>query len=133
MDTADLREGVYDHLVSTITDVGGRVFWEYTTPADTEKPLLEMAFVGDLPSINSPLGMFIQLEILVFGEEGDILSLDPIADSVVSNLHNTNVTTPKGRVIRPEYKRDSRFDWWNETLKANIIRLKFWIPTDFWT
>jgi len=133
MDYADLRKGIYDHLVANIAAVAGRVYAEWSANADSVKPFLEFAFAGELPSINTPLGMWMQLEVLVYGAEGSYMTLDPIADAVISTLHKQDVVTDDGRTIRPEYWRDARIDTWDETLKAAVIRLKFLIPTDFWT
>jgi len=133
MDSADIRKGLYNHLVANVPQVSGRVFWEYTASAETVKPFLEMAFMSDIPSVNTPLGMFIRLEVLVVGEEANIIALDPIADMIVSIMHKQDVMTPDLRVIVPEYRRDSKFDFWYEILRASAIRLEFWIPTDFWT
>ena len=91
-----------------------------------------MAFIGELPSPNK-CALHMQLEVLVIGDPSDILTLDPIADTVVSVLHHQPITCPTGRVTELDYIRDSRFDIWIEQLNACGIRLKFWIPTDFWT
>jgi len=131
MDYGDIRHGLYDYLVAEIAEVGGRVFWEWTAPADTEKPLIEIAFLGEIPSPNK-CAMNQQLEVLVFGEKSNILALDPVADHVVSALHHQAVATPDGRTTLPEYVRDSRMDIWSERLNACGIRIKFLIPTDFW-
>jgi len=132
MDYADLREAVYNHLCTNVPAVSNRVFWSYTAPKNTERPYLVMYFTGELPSINTYCGVWMQFDVLCFGEEANILSLDPIADLVVSSLHKTDITTPLGRTIRPEYNRDSRVDYWDEDSRSNVIRLKFWIPTDLW-
>ena len=138
MEYADLREGIYDALCSipAIQDSSsppvGKVFWEWTALADTEKPFLEMAFIGELPSSNK-CALHMQLEVLVIGEPSDILSLDPIADDVVSLLHHQPIATPGGRTLELCYVRDSRFDLWIEQLSACGIRLKFLVVTDFWT
>lgn len=139
MDYADVREGLYDHLCMYITEVQDsssppkcKVFWEWTAPADIQKPYIEIAFMGELAPVNG-CAVWMQLEVLVFGEESNILAIDPIADHVVSSLHNQDVITPDGRTIRPKYVRDSRMDFWVETPRANGIRLKFLIPSDFWT
>jgi len=113
--------------------VSGRVFWQYTAPGDTAKPFLEFGFIGDAPSVNTPVGMFVRFEVFVLGEESNILAMDPIADAVITCLHDTQVTTPLGRTMIPEYRRDGRMDFWVEAERANIIRLQFWIPSDFWT
>lgn len=131
MDYADLREAIYDALCAEVPAVGDRVFWGWTAPADTQKPFLEISFLGELPSDN-PCGTWMQLEVLVIGEESNILALDPIADTVGHALHNMRIPTPDGRAIRPEQTRDARIDGWSESLRANIIRLKFLIPTDVW-
>jgi len=131
MDYADLREAIYNELAVGITDVGNRVFWSHTAPADTEKPFLEIAFLGELPSM-TPLGTMMQVEVLCLGEESNIMGLDPIADAVVSVLDGPEIVTPDGRVITLEYWNDSRIDGWSEELRANVIRLKFILPTDAW-
>jgi len=138
MQYADLREGIYDALctIPAIQDSSsppvGKVFWEWTAPADTEKPFLEMAFIGELPSINK-CAMHMQLEVLVIGDPSDILAIDPIADLVVSTLHHQPIATPAHRTLELCYVRDSRFDLWIEQLSACGIRLKFLVVTDFWT
>jgi hypothetical protein len=133
MDYADLREAIHGHLVTNVPAVGGRVWWGWTAPSDAQKPFLLMTFTGELPSVNTPLGLFLQYDVLAVGVEADILSLDPVADAVVTALHEVDIVTGAGRVIRSEYKRDARMDMWSQDLMANIIRLKFWLPTDFWT
>lgn len=133
MNYADLREGIYNWLCTKVPAVASRVFWGWTAPSDTTKPYLEMSFVGELPQVNNPCGLFMQLEVLVFGDESDILAIDPIADLVVSSLHRQSVTTPAARVIKPQYVNDSRIDFWDESSRSNVIRTKFIIPTDFWT
>ena len=133
MDYADIRVGIYNHLVAEILTVGGRVFWGWVASAETEKPFLSMEFTGEVPSMNTPVGSFMMYDVLVIGEEGNVLAIDPIADSVVSALHEINVTTPDGRIIRSEYRRDARADYWIEDLRGQAIRLAFWLPTDFWT
>ena len=138
MQYADLREGIYDALctIPAIQDSSsppvGKVFWEWTAPADTEKPFLEMAFIGELPSLNK-CAMHMQLEVLVIGDPSNILAIDPIADDVVSLLHHQPITTPAHRTLELCYVRDSRFDLWIEQLSACGIRLKFLVVTDFWT
>jgi hypothetical protein len=133
MDYADIREGLYEHLCTEIPAVGDRVFWGYTAPADTEKPFLVMTFMGELPSLNTPLGTFMQFTVDVFGEEGNIIAIDPIADDVVAAIHQVDITTPDGRIIRGEYRRDARTDFWSETFRASVISNRFLLPTDFWT
>jgi len=131
MDYADLRHGVFDELVAQVAAVGGRVFWQHTAPADTVKPFLEIAFLGELPSL-TPLGTMMQVEVLCLGEEANIMGLDPVADAVITALDGPEITTPDGRTITLEYWNDSRIDGWSEELRANIIRLKFILPTDAW-
>ena len=137
IDYADLREGIYDALctIPAIQDSSspsnGKVYWEWCAPADTVKPFLEMAFIGELPSPNK-CALHMQLEVLVIGEPSDILSLDPLADLVISTLHHQQIVCPTGRITELCYVRDSRFDLWIEQLSACGIRLKFVIPTDFW-
>jgi hypothetical protein len=110
------------------------VFWEWTAPADTEKPLIEMAFLGELPSLSAGhCAHHMQLEVLVIGEPSNILELDPIADAVVSALHHQTVTCPSGALFSPRYLRDSRIDMWIEAVQGNAIRLKFWVPMPFTT
>lgn len=133
MDYADLRTAIYDHLVAEIIEVGGRVFWGWTADADTEKPFLVMMMIGESPSINTPLGLFMTVEILTVGEQGNILAIDPIADHVISALHQVDINTPDGRTIRLEYRRESRIDFWSEELRGNVIDSRFTLPTDFWT
>ena len=131
MDYADLREAVFDELVAQVAAVAGRVFWGHTAPADTLKPFLEIAFLGELPSA-TPLGTMMQVEVLCLGEESNIMGLDPVADAVVTALDGPQITTPDGRTITLEYWNDSRIDGWSEELRANVIRLKFILPTDAW-
>lgn len=132
MDYADLRVGIRNQLVTEIAAVGGRVFWGWTASAETEKPLLTMSFKGEVPSMNTPCGMWMMYDVLVIGEEGNVLAIDPIADAVVDALHKVDVTTPDGRIIRSEYRRDARIDYWIEELRGQAIRLAFWLPTDLW-
>jgi len=132
MNYADVREGIYNHLVAEITEVAGRVYWYWTAPADSPKPLIEFALIGEVPALNPCLALM-QMEVLVMGEPSDILALDPIADAVVAALHQQPVTTPLGHVGRPQYVRDSRIDTWIEKLNACAIRLKFLLPSGFWT
>jgi hypothetical protein len=139
MDRADLREAIYDQICSLVPAIWGtgspaecNVFWGWTAPGDTEKPFIVLTFTGDIPSINTPCGMFIQFDVDLIGDEGNIMNLDPIADDIVSILHQTDITTPTGRIIRPEYRRDSRNDYWSEDFRANVIHMRFLLPTDFW-
>ena len=133
MEYSDLRLAIYNQLCTTIPAVSNRVYWGWVAKADTVKPYLIISFTGELPSLNTPLGSFMQFDVLAVGVQGGILSLDPIADDVVTALHNVDITTPAGRIIRCEYRRDARIDFWSEQLNGNLIRLKFWLPTDFWT
>lgn len=140
MDYTDLRTALYDHICFCVPGIHTtdsppvcKVFWGWVAPGDTEKPFIVLTFTGDLPSINTPLGMFIQFDVDIFGQEGNILNIDPIADDVVSCLHQTDIVTPDGRIIRPEYRRDARVDYWSEDFRANVIHLRFLLPTDFWT
>jgi hypothetical protein len=138
MDYADLREAIYDQLclIPALLDTGspqkGKVFWAWTAPADTPKPYAFISFTGDVPSARTPCGMFVTFDVCVVGEEADILNLDPVADDVLDALHQVDIVTPKGRIIRCEYRRDARVDYWAEDIRANVIRLAFWLPTDFW-
>ncbi len=132
MNRSDIRKGIYDHLVASIPDVEERVFWNWTAPADSPKPLLEMGFLSDVRSFNNPAGIFLRLEVIVVGPEGDFLGIDKIADDVFAALHHVNILTDEGRNIRPEYRGGSRYDFWYESLKGNAIRQEFWIPSDLW-
>ena len=131
MDYADLREAVEIELKAQVPAVANRVFWSHTAPADTVKPFLEIAFLGELSGI-TPKGTMMQVEVLCLGEEANIMGLDPVADTVISALDGPQITTPDGRTITLEYWNDSRIDGWSEELRANIIRLKFILPTDAW-
>jgi len=140
LDYADIREAIYDQLCTNVTGIHDsssppvcKVFWGWTAPADTEKPFIVLTITGTLPSLNTPLGMFIQIDVDVFGGEGNILDIDPVADEVISALHNQSFTTPTGKVIRPEFRRDTRVDSWSEEFRANVIHMRFMIPTDLWT
>jgi hypothetical protein len=139
MNYGDIREGIYNALctIPAIQDTGsppkGKVYWEWTAPADTVKPFLEMAFIGEVPSMNAgKCAHHMQLEVLCFGQPSNILDLDPVADAVVTLLNDKPILTPAGRTIVCNYIRDSRFDAWVEQLSASMIRLKFIIPTDLW-
>jgi len=129
MDTADLREAIYNQITA---NVSAGVYWAWTAPADTAKPYVTIAFQGDIGSARSPYGMFKRVEIMIYGDEGSIMSLDPIADAIVQCLHKRDITTPDGRTIRLEYRRDSYFDFWDEATRSAAIRLSFWLPTDLW-
>ena len=133
MDIADIRTGIYNHLCTQVTAVSNRVYWAYSAPADTTLPCLIMSMGEDMASINSPKGMFSQVHVSALGKEGSIHLLDPVVDAVVKALHKVAITTPDGRKIYPEYRRDSRFEAWDEDFKANVITVSFVIPTDFWT
>lgn len=134
MDYQDIRYGIRNALatipaIQTGSPPQGKVFWEWTAPADTPKPFLEMAFDGELPSATGgDCAMHMQLEVLCFGDPGSIHNLDPIADAVVTLLNDKPIVTPLGAYLRPKYARDSRFDAWVEQLNASMIRLKFIIP-----
>ena len=136
MDYADLREGIRLELctIPAIQDTSsppeGKVFREWTADADTPIPFLEFALTGELPSPNK-CALHMQLEVLCF--DSPDTTLDQLADDVVSLLHHQPITTPAGRTTKLDYIRDSRMDIYSETLKAWGIRLKFLIPTDFWT
>ena len=140
MDYGDLREGIYDAICTGVPQVWDtssppkcKVFWGWTAPGDTPKPFITMNFAGELaPANGNKCGLFMQLDIEVYGEESNILAIDPIADLVVSVLHQQPIITPLGRTIYLKYVRDARFDAWSEELRASMIRLKFLLPTDFW-
>ena len=132
MDNADIRKAIWQELTDNITTVTA-IKTGYTPSAEQTKPYLVIDFTGELPNINSPKGMFITFDVLAIGEAGDMLTIDALADSVVSTLHNTDITTSTGNIIRPEYRRDGRFDYWSEALQASVIRTAFWLPVDFWT
>jgi len=132
MEYSDLREGIYNHLVANVAAVGNRVFWGWTAPADSVKPFLTMSFAGELPSATgNKCALLMQLDVEVFGDESNILAIDPVADDVVRALA-LPVTTPAGRTIQLDYVRDARFDAWSEALRASMIRLKFVLPSDLW-
>lgn len=134
MDTADLRLGVRNQLVTELMGsppLVTNVYWTDTAPADTELPFLVMGFLEDMPAMN-PHGMFKQVEVLVVGEPQQVHNLEPIADQVIAALHDIYITTPGGRRIRLKYQRDSWLEFYSETLKATVIRLKFSLPTDLW-
>lgn len=137
MDYHDIREAIRSALatipaIQAGSPLAGKVYWEWTAPADTVKPWLEMAFDGELPSLTAGhCALHMQLEVLVFGEAGGYHTIDPIADAVVTLLHHQNITTATGKIICPEYIRDSRFDAYVDQLKASVIRLKFLIPLPF--
>jgi hypothetical protein len=141
MDYADIREGIHDHLCNCVAGIDDassppvcKVFDEWTAPADTEKPFLEMAFLGEIPTVNrSKCAHHMQLEVLVMGEEYNIIAIDPIADNVVSCLHHQSVVCPSGARYEPQYIQDSRMDGHNQQLNASVIRLLFWIPVPFTT
>lgn len=136
MNYQDIRYGIRNAL-ATIPAIQagsppqGKVFWEWTAPADTPKPWLEMELDGDIPSLNS-CAYHIGLEVLCFGDMGSIHNLDPIADAVVTLLNDQPILTPAGRYLRPKYLRDSRFPSFVNQLNASVIRLKFIIPTDLY-
>jgi len=136
MDYADLREGIYDALCSipAIQDSGsppqGRVFREWVADADTEKPFLEFAFIGEIAPPNK-CALFMQVEVLCFGDPDH--TLDKLADDVVSLLHHQPVVMPSGAISELCYIRDSRMDIWSEALNAHGVRLKFWLPSRFYT
>lgn len=73
-----------------------------------------------------------QLDVEVYGDESNIMDIDPVADLVVSVLMQP-ITTSGGRILELEYVKDGRVDMWSEDLRASMIRLKFLIATDFWT
>jgi hypothetical protein len=132
MEYSDIRKAFYNQLNTEITEVTAvRSGW--VPKADIDKPYLVVEFAGELPSINTHVGIWMQIDVLIVGMEGDFLTMDDIADHVVRVLHKVDITTEAGRIIRPEYKRDSRVDYWSEDLNASVIRVRFWLPTDFWT
>lgn len=133
MDYADLRSALAIHIKAQVPEVGNRLHSTWAGKADEVKPFLVMQFTGDLPSINTPKGLFMGIDVLVIGEEGNILAIDVIADKIVTELHKVDITTPDGRTIVVEYRRDARIDFWIEEVNGLAIRLAFWMPTDFWT
>ena len=124
MNYADVRVAIFNALET----LGNEVYWGWTAPKDAERPYITMSFTGEVPSINIPCGKFAQLEVLVFGEEANILQIDPIADAIIDLLDKQVLDTPSGGNVRPEYRRDSRGDWWDEESRSNVIRISFWIP-----
>lgn len=130
MDYSDIRYGLWSHLCTQITAVSSRVFWGWTAPADTPKPYITMSFSGELPSTNS-CALFQQLDVEVYGDESNIMAIDPVADAIVTALR-LPITTPKGKNLELDYLRDARFDAWNEELRVSMIRVRFLIPSDLW-
>ena len=134
MQYADLREGIYDALCSipAIQDSSsppqGKVFREWVADADTEKPFIEFAFIGEIPSPNK-CALHMQVEVLCFGDPDHVL--DQLADDVVSLLHHQPVVMPSGAISKLCYMRDSRLDIYSDNLKAWGVRLKFWLPSQF--
>lgn len=133
---SDLREGIYNELctIPAIWDSSsppqGKVFREWVADADTEKPFLEFSFMGEIASLNK-CALFMQVEVLCFGDPDH--ALDQLADDVVSLLHHQPVVMPSGAISKLCYTRDSRMDIWSEELKAHGVRLKFWLPSQFYT
>lgn len=131
MDYADLRTGIHERLCADV-DVGNRVFNGWVAPADTEKPFAIFSFIGELPSVNTHVGMWQQVEVVILGEESSYATIDPIADSVINALDENYIYTPDGRRIFLQYVRDARFDTYVSSHNAAAIRMKFILPTDFW-
>lgn len=140
MDYADCRHGIFDALCAGVPYVWDsssppncKVFWGWTAPADTVKPFITMEFGGELaPVSGNKCGLFMQVDIEVYGEESNILAIDPIADLVITVLHQVPITTPKGKTLYLKYQPTARFDAWSETLRASMIRLKFLLASDRW-
>jgi hypothetical protein len=130
MNYAEVRGGIAKYLSDNVTDVDGRVKQSWANAGDIEKPFVVFSFLGELPSADNHLGVWMQLEVNVAGVEGSFTPLDVIADQIVGLLHNQVITTTTGN-FRPEFWRDSRIDYWNQELKLNVIRLKFTIPGRF--
>ena len=89
-----------------------------------------MSFSGELPSVNS-CALFQQLDVEVYGDESNIMAIDPVADAIVTALR-LPITTPRGKNLELDYLRDARFDAWNEELRVSMIRVRFLIPSDLW-
>jgi hypothetical protein len=129
MDYADVREGLYTALC-TIPAVGSRVFRGWTAPADTPKPLIEFTFDGEIPSINK-CTLHMGIEIVCYGDPDH--ALDILADDIVSLLDEQPFVTPLGNTPELQYTRDSHQDIYSDNLKSWGIRLKFWLPSQYWT
>ena len=132
MDLKDLRYAIQEELKSNATLVSGRVFATFTAPAGGDKPYLEVGIIGELPAVN-PHGMFYQLEVLCIGDPVDRLLLDDVADQVITLLHDVHLTSPDGRVFYCTYTRDGRVDQFSNDVNGLVTRLKFLVPSDFWT
>ncbi|MCK9600914.1 MAG: hypothetical protein M0R06_17870 [Sphaerochaeta sp.] len=124
---AELRKAIRDHLAAEITEVDERIFNGFTAPADTPKPYLVIEMSGEVPSTSNSRRGWARFDVLSIGNEGDYLSLDPIADAVVVALDQQSVVLETG-TMRPEHKRDSRIDMWIAEVNGTAIRDQFWIP-----
>lgn len=140
MDYADLRYAIWEQICNNVPQIldsasppNCRCFWGWAAPADTAKPFITMEFGGELAPVNgNKCGLFMQVDIEVYGEEANILAIDPIADLVVTVLHQVPITTPDGRTLYLKYQPTARFDAWSESLRASMIRLKFTFASDRW-
>lgn len=132
MDTADIRIGIYNQLTGSVSAVNNRVFWAYTAPADTPKPFIYLT-ISTSSSLLNPLGMFYVLRVYVLGQEGTAHVIDDVADDVVGALHKVDISTPEGSTICPVFDRDSRFEDWNENVRAHIVGLSFTVPVSIRT
>ena len=88
MDYADLREAIWQQICTGVPQIWDtssppkcKCFWGWTAPADTPKPFIVMNFAGELaPASGNPCGLFMQVDVEVYGEEANIMAIDPIAD-----------------------------------------------------
>lgn len=136
MDYDDVRIGLYNALctipaIQAGSPLQGKVFREWVTPADTQPPFLEYAFLGEVPPVNSKCAIHMGFEVLCFGAPDT--ALDKLADAVVTLLHHKAITCPSGKIYEPQYTRDSRMDIYNDQIKKWGVRLVFWLPTPFST
>lgn len=127
MGYAEVRKAIRDHLVSAIEAVDERIYNGWTAPGTTAKPYIVVTSAGEVPSTNNSRRGWMRFDVLVIGNEGDTLSIDPIADAVVAALDGESVTLGSS-VMRPEHKRDSRIDLWIAEVNGSAVRLQFWIP-----
>jgi hypothetical protein len=132
LNAAELRQAIITTLINNVSTVAGRVFATFTAPADTARPFLEAGFLGELPAMN-PQGMFYQWEVLCVGDDVDILTLDAVADEVITKLHDVHITTTSSppSTFYCTYTRDGRVDQYSNDLNGLVIRLKFLVPIHF--
>jgi hypothetical protein len=121
----DMRETLYNYLLfnSSISS------WHPPFSASaTTKKLYGVIIIGEV--MRSPVnrkGAWNDLQIWLYFEKGDFLSLDEAADEIKGLLTDVLLTTGEGRRFHVEYV-GMRRDFYDDELRAIAKRIDFTIP-----